>query len=247
MVHGKRCSVLEEKPRSQFDDFLSRRKLLTLLYLSCPKTAVLIIWVGCWVVQILKHHFNSCKDGRNKEWTRINHKLCGMNYELTNQQMQTLASEQPELMTNINIGINDMLSNCYYKRDGETGVSNRIVGGAPALPGMFYYAFFLLSNFETGFYPWMVSLRLPNTLNEHNCGATLINRCWLISAAHCFDQSTTKTERVHQIHITVIFLFFWKLIRTVRSNIKNPVRRNIGPELVTTSINAVIDQANLML
>lgn len=140
MVHGKRCSVLEEKPRSQFDDFLSRRKLLTLLYLSCPKTAVLIIWVGCWVVQILKHHFNSCKDGRNKEWTRINHKLCGMNYELTNQQMQTLASEQPELMTNINIGINDMLSNCYYKRDGETGVSNRIVGGAPALPGMFYYA-----------------------------------------------------------------------------------------------------------
>merc|ERR1712131_114985 len=123
--------------------------------------------------------FSVTQDGRNKEWTQINHKLCGMNYELTNQQMQTLASEQPELMTNINIGINDMLSNCYYKRDGETGVSNRIVGGAPALPG---------------YYPWMVSLRLPNTLNEHNCGATLINRCWLISAAHCFDQSTTKTE-----------------------------------------------------
>ena len=58
-----------------------------------------------------------------------------MNYELTDDQAQTLASEQPELMVNINIGINDMLNNCYYKRDGEASVSSRIVGGAPALPG----------------------------------------------------------------------------------------------------------------
>ena len=60
-----------------------------------------------------------------------------MNYELTDHQAQTLAFEQPELMVNINIGINDMLSNCYYKRDGETSVSSRIVGGAPALPGLY--------------------------------------------------------------------------------------------------------------
>lgn len=79
---------------------------------------------------------NSSKDGRNKEWTRLNHKYCGMNYELTDHQAQTLALKQPELMVNINIGINDMLSNCYYKRDGETSVSSRIVGGAPALPGL---------------------------------------------------------------------------------------------------------------
>jgi len=58
-----------------------------------------------------------------------------MNYELTDDQAQTLAEDQPELMVNINIGINDMLNNCYYKRDGEASVSSRIVGGAPALPG----------------------------------------------------------------------------------------------------------------
>ena len=58
-----------------------------------------------------------------------------MNYELTDDQAQTLARDQPELMANINIGINDMLNNCYYKRDGEASVSSRIVGGAPALPG----------------------------------------------------------------------------------------------------------------
>jgi len=59
-----------------------------------------------------------------------------MNYELTDHQAQTLSLEQPDLMVNINIGINDMLSNCYYKRDGETSVNSRIVGGAPALPGL---------------------------------------------------------------------------------------------------------------
>ena len=62
-----------------------------------------------------------------------------MNYELTPNQAQTLASEEPELMVNINIGINDMLNNCYYKRDGEASVSSRIVGGAPALPGLLSY------------------------------------------------------------------------------------------------------------
>jgi len=128
--------------------------------------------------------FSVTQDGRNKEWTRINHKYCGMNYELTDHQAQTLATKQPELMVNINIGINDMLNNCYYKRDGETSVSSRIVGGAPALPG---------------FYPWMVSLRLPGTLNEHNCGATLINRCWLISAAHCFDNPRYQEQYVARI------------------------------------------------
>jgi len=128
--------------------------------------------------------FSVTQDGRNTEWTRLNHKYCGMNYKLTNSQTQTLASDQPDLFANINIGIDEMQSHCYYKRDGETAVSSRIVGGAPALPG---------------FYPWMVALRLPGTLNVHNCGATLINRCWLVSAAHCFDAHNSEKHYIARI------------------------------------------------
>ena len=61
---------------------------------------------------------------------------------------------------------------------------SRIVGGRPSLPG---------------FYPWMVALRLGTTRRAHNCGASLINRCWVVSAAHCFKDSSLKENYVARV------------------------------------------------
>jgi len=54
--------------------------------------------------------------------------------------------------------------------------NTRIVNGAPA---------------EAGSLPWQVSVRrksqyLSSDKTPHQCGATLINSCWAVSAGHCF-------------------------------------------------------------
>lgn len=55
----------------------------------------------------------------------------------------------------------------------------RIVNGIPAEPGQF---------------PWQISIRFKRPLYqgglaiEHNCGGSLIDECWVLSAAHCFPE-----------------------------------------------------------
>jgi len=59
----------------------------------------------------------------------------------------------------------------------------RIVNGDPAHPGQF---------------PWQISIRFKRPLYsgklaiEHNCGGSLIDECWVLSAAHCFPENKKK-------------------------------------------------------
>ena len=121
--------------------------------------------------------FTVTKNRQIPEWTKINHNLCGFNYRLPDEKSTYLREEMPDVFRQIEIGMTQLADRCHNNRDGTKMGESRIVGGRPSLPA---------------FYPWMAALRIGRAHNAHNCGASLINRCWLITAAHCFKTPELK-------------------------------------------------------
>ena len=58
---------------------------------------------------------------------------------------------------------------CGVKTVNPPPFGDRIIGGRDALPME---------------WPWMVSMQIRNT-SSHECGGTLINSQWILTAAHC--------------------------------------------------------------
>ncbi|XP_030649802.1 prostasin-like, partial [Chanos chanos] len=63
---------------------------------------------------------------------------------------------------------------------GLAPLNSKIVGGQDARPGA---------------WPWQVSLKIAS--NIHFCGGSLINKHWVMTAAHCVDSPETSHASIH--------------------------------------------------
>lgn len=70
-----------------------------------------------------------------------------------------------------------LAASCSEVIESETKISNYIVGGRNALPGQF---------------PFMVALRTRR--NQHRCGGCIISNRWILSAAHCTDNTFANPQ-----------------------------------------------------
>ncbi|XP_077068336.1 trypsin-like [Siphateles boraxobius] len=70
---------------------------------------------------------------------------------------------------------------CQLDVCGQAPLNNKIVGGQDA---------------SAGSWPWQVSIQSVK-LGGHFCGGSLINKDWVLSAAHCFQSSSIGTIRIY--------------------------------------------------
>ncbi|CAB1422854.1 unnamed protein product, partial [Pleuronectes platessa] len=91
-----------------------------------------------------------------------------------------LATEGPEATTTkaVSQTTSPDLTMSSAKLCGMTPLSTKIVGGEDAPPGS---------------WPWQISLQM---FGGHFCGGSLINREWVMTAAHCFSSTSTSGLKV---------------------------------------------------
>merc|ERR1712136_148541 len=76
-----------------------------------------------------------------------------------------------------------------FQECGKKGTSSRIIGGYDAGYGEF---------------PWQVSLQIKSRYTWrpfHTCGGTIIDKQWVLSAAHCFNTGTMRPKSQYTVRI----------------------------------------------
>jgi len=77
-----------------------------------------------------------------------------------------------------------------FEECGKKGSSSRIVGG---------------QNAGYGEFPWQISLqvksRYPHRAPFHTCGGTIIDKQWVLCAAHCFNAGSTRPKSNYRVRV----------------------------------------------
>ncbi|XP_051742267.1 trypsin [Ctenopharyngodon idella] len=77
--------------------------------------------------------------------------------------------------------LNVIGSLCQLDVCGQAPLNTKIVGG---------------QNADTGSWPWQASLHRISS-GSHFCGGSLINKDWVLSAAHCFQSTTASNIKIY--------------------------------------------------
>ncbi|CAG5089030.1 Oidioi.mRNA.OKI2018_I69.PAR.g12058.t1.cds [Oikopleura dioica] len=120
--------------------------------------------------------------GRVKRWARnANDPNCGYTFEIPSSAASARDKATAKNFEDYEGG------KCITRRDNINFniAAAHVVGGVKSIPGQF---------------PWLVSLRFDHYGTvTHECGASLINRKWAVSAAHCF--ASDYVAKNYQVYV----------------------------------------------